>query len=108
MNYLDKQIFNAKENYNYFFVKLIFELFKILIKISFVLVLCSFFNNIFINIIAGIYLIYAIYFIYFVITYYFNIINDIKETLGYDNLFFEIDLRNLNGRMFMSVVKYGK
>lgn len=107
-NFLKKQIENAKENYNYFFIKLIFSIIQIFLYLMLILIISSIINNIFINIIALLYTFYSIYKIVTITKYYKDIINDIKETLGYENLTFEIDLKNIEGNLFKGVVKYGK
>lgn len=108
MNYLDRQLQNVKDNYNYFFVKLIFTIFKVIVKLSFMLLISSIFNYTVINIISLIYTIYAMYNVYSIWRYYSNIIDDIKNTLEYDDLSFEIDTRLLSGSLVKDVVKYGK
>lgn len=108
MNYLDKQIKIAKENYNYFFMKLIFGILSIIFKLSIMLLISSIFNYVIINIIALIYTIYSFYNIVNICKYYFSIINDIKNTLGYSDLAFEIDFSLFDNNIFKGVVKYGK
>ena len=108
MNYLDKQIRIAKDNYNYFFMRLIFSVLKVIFKLSFILLLSSVFNYLIINIIALIYTIYSLCNIYFIIKYYSGIINEIKDTLGYDDYSFELDFNLVNNNIFKGMVKYGK
>ena len=108
MKFLDQQIRIAKDNYNYFFMKLLFSVLKIIFNLSVVLLFSSVFNNLVINIIALIYTIYSMYSIYFVSIYYINIINDIKDTLGYNDYIFEIDFSQVNNSVIKGLVKYGK
>lgn len=108
MNYLDKQIRAAKDNYNYFFMKLIFSNLNIIFKLSIMLLISSIFNYTIINIITLIYTIYSLYCIINICNYYFNIIKDIKDTLGYSDLSFEIDFSLFDNNIFKGVVKYGK
>ena len=108
MNYLDKQIRDAKNNYNYFFVKLIFGILSIIFNLSIMLLISSVFNYVIINIIALFYTIYSFFKIINICKYYFSIINDIKNTLGYSDLFFEIDFSLFDNNIFKGVVKYGK
>lgn len=108
MNYLDKQFKEAQDNYNYFFVKLIFSIFKIIVWLAFMLLISSIFNYTIINIIALIYTIYALFNIYNTLKYYSIIITDIKETLKLDSLSWKIDTNLLNINFFKGVVKYGK
>lgn len=103
MNFFEKQKSTAKINYSYFFVKLIFSIFKIVFNLSIVLLIGSIFNYIFTYIISLIYTIYSLYNIGKIWNYYFDIIDDIKDTLGYDNLSFEVDSSLIQG-----VVKYGR
>ncbi len=108
MNYFDKQINDARDNYNYFFIRLIFEIFKIFFKLSIMLLISGIFNYIVINIIALLYAIYSMYNIGIIFKYYLNIINEIKNTMGFNNYVFEIDLNFISRNFFKGVVKYGK
>lgn len=108
MNYFDKQIRTAKDNYNYFFMKLIFGILNIIFRLSIMLLISIIFNYTIINIIALIYTVYSFYNIVNICKYYFNIINDIKDTLGYSDLYFEIDFSLFDNNIFKGVVKYGK
>jgi len=108
MNYLEKQFRDAKDNYNYFFVKLVFDIMKIFVKLSVMLFISSIFNYVFVNIIVLLYVFYAIYNIYFLCNYYFDIINDIKDTMGYNDLSFEIDFSLINIKYLKGVLEYGK
>ena len=108
MKFLDKQINDARNNYNYFFIKLIFLIFKNIFKLSVILLLSNVFNYTLINIIAIISTIYYSYNIISIINYYMNIIKDIKDTLGEDKLYFEIDLSLLYCNFFKGVIRYGK
>lgn len=108
MNYLEKQFRDAKDNYNYFFVKLVFDILKILVKLSIMLLISSIFNYVIINIIVLVYTFYAIYNIYSLCNYYFDIIYDIKNTIGYSDLSFEIDFSLININYLKGALKYGK
>lgn len=108
MNYLERQFIDAKDNYNYFFVKLVFEILKNLTKLAIILLLSSIFNYVIINIIVLIYTFYTIYNIYYLSNYYLKIIYDIKNTMGYSELSFEIDFSLININYLKGIVKYGK
>ena len=108
MTYFDRQIKDARDNYNYFFIKLIFSIFKVIFKLAILLILISFFDYTIINIIALIYTIYSFYGIYSIYNYYIDIINDIKNTLGYNDFVFEFDFNLINKNIFKGVLKYGK
>lgn len=108
MNYLDKQIIMAKNNYNYFFMKLLLSVLKIIFKLSIVLLISSIFNYLIINIIAIIYTIYSLFAVLYFSKYYIDIINDIKNTLGYNNYSFEIDFSLIDKNIFKGMLKYGK
>lgn len=107
MNYFDKQMGEAKNNYNYFFMKLIISLFKIVLRITIGLFISSILDCIFIYIITLLFVIYSVVQIIFTYRYYLDIINDIKNTIGCD-LIFEIDFRNISYDIFKGVLKYGK
>lgn len=108
MKFLDKQINETRNNYNYFYIKLIFSILKNIFKLSLILLLSSIFNYTIINIIAIICTIYYFYNIISITIYYFDIINDIRDTLNYEELYFEFDFNILNNDMFRSVIKYEK
>jgi len=107
MNYFDKQIENAKNNYNYFFIKLLFCVLKIIFKLSIVLIISGIFDFIVINIMTICFTFYSLYEIYRLCTYYTNIINDIKKTLEI-NFILEIDFTKIGNIFFGGLVKYGK
>lgn len=108
MNFLDKQISNARENYNYFFIKLIFSILKNIFKFSIILILSNIFDYTIINIIAIICTLYYSYKIISISAYYLNIINDIKNTLGYEDYSFEINVELLSNYFFRGEIRYGK
>ena len=108
MNYIEKQFRDAKDNYNYFFVKLIFDILKVFVKLSIMLLISSIFNYTIVNVIVLIYTIYALYNIYSLFNYYFGIISDIKDTLGYSDLSFEINFSLININYLKGVLRYGK
>lgn len=99
---------SAKENYNYFFMKLLFGILKVIINLSVVLFISVIFNYLIFNIIALVYTIYSMYVIYSVIKYYTDIISDIKNTLGYNYYSFEIDFSLINKNFFKGILRYGK
>ena len=104
MNCFDRQVKDAKNNYNYFFIKLIFSILMVVFKLFIVLLISTIFNLTFVTIIALIYLCYSLYDIVCIFKYYLNI----KNTLGYDNFVFEIDLNLISRMFFKGMVKYGK
>ena len=108
MKYFERQIKEAKDNYNYFFMKLIIDILKVLMKLSIILLITCILNYTIINILALIYTIYSLFIIGWLYKYYFNIINDIKDTLGYSKLSFEVDFNFINRGILRSVIKYGK
>lgn len=108
MTYFDKQIKDARDNYNYFFMKLILSIIKIIFKLSIMLIIFSFFDYTIINIIVLLYTFYSFCEIYRISIYYKDIIIDIKDTLGYSNYIFELDFNLINRNIFKGVLKYGK
>ena len=107
-NYYNEQVLVAQENYNYFFAKLICCIMQIFIKLSIVLLIDVIFNFTIINIISLIYVIYAMMTIFKCISYYMDIIYDIKNTLNLSNLSFEIDFSLIHYDFFKGIVEYGK
>lgn len=107
MNYtfFDKQKIEAKSNYNYFIMRMIFKVLLISFKLSFALILSQLFNNIIIKIFSLIYVASSIYNIYFNIRKYNKILKDIKETININNSYIEIDF---SGNLLKKVINYGK
>ncbi len=107
-SYFDKQVRLAYDNYNYFFMKMIVKILQISLKLACVLLISGIFNYTFINIIALIYTIISIYSMYETICNYKYIIMDIKDTLGFENVSFEIDLNYISNNIFKGLLNYGK
>ena len=106
--FFDKQVKLAYDNYNYFFMKMIVKILQISLKLAIVLLISEIFNYTFVNVIALIYTIISIYSMYETICNYKYIIMDIKNTLGYDNISFEVDLNFISNNIFKGLVNYGK
>lgn len=107
-SFFDKQVKLAYDNYNYFFMKMIVKILQISLKLATVLLISEIFNYTFVNVIALIYTIVSIYSMYETICNYKYIIMDIKNTLGYDNISFEVDLNFISNNIFKGLVNYGK
>lgn len=107
MNYFDKQIRDAKENYVYFFVKMIFSIFKEFFKLSLVLIISGIFDYTIVNIISLIFTIYSFYNVFDIYYYYNDIMCEIKNTVD-SRIFLEVDFNRLKFNLFKGVVKYGK
>lgn len=107
-SYFDKQVRLAYDNYNYFFMKMIVKILQISLKLACILLISGIFNYTFINIIALIYTIISIYSMYETICNYKYIIMDIKDTLGFENVSFEIDLNYISNNIFKGLLNYGK
>ena len=105
MNFFDKQIGMAKNNYNYFFMRLLSGILKIICKLAIMLLVSNIFNFLIINIIVLIYTIYSLFSIYNLYNYYIEIMGDIKNTLCFSDFLFKFDFSN---RIFKGMVKYGK
>lgn len=103
--YLEKQIITAKENYNYFFTKIVISIFRTIIKLSIVLLIGIIFNSVIFNIFQLLYIIYLLYDINNILNYYFDIIKDIKNTLNIEDNKFEIDLNLMYNNFFSRVTK---
>lgn len=106
--FLEEQILEAKNNYNYFIMQMISQIIDALFKLSIVLLISSIFNYIIINIIALILTFYTLYKIYQIIDNYLFIINDIRTTLNIKELTFEIDLAEIKNTFLRNLVNYGK
>lgn len=104
--YLEKQIITAKENYNYFFTKIVISIFRTIIKLSIVLLIGIIFNSVIFNIFQLLYIIYLLYDINNILNYYFDIIKDIKNTLNIEDNKFEIDLNLMYNNFFSRVIKW--
>jgi len=104
-SFFDKQKLHAKENYNYFFMKMVFKIILTSFKISTILIFRQIVNNYIINIFTIIFIIFLIYNICENIIKYNKILKDIKKTLNINDLYIEIDLR---GNLLKKVLNYGK
>lgn len=101
MNNINNQLETAKYNYNYFIMKMIIRILQECFKLSCVLLISDIFNYTIINIITIIYTIISLFSIY-------NIIEDIRTTLGIDKLSFEIDVNVISNNLFKGFLSYGK
>ena len=99
-DFLEGQFIVAKETINYFFIKIITKIFNALFKLSICLI--------YINIISLLYIIYTMYNTYKSISYYKNIIGDIREKAKIDNFYFEMDFTLLRNCLLGKEVNYGK
>ena len=106
--YFNNQKITAYDNYNYFIMKMIVKVIICTLKLSIMLVISSIFNYLLINIIAIIYTIISIFKVYEIIYNYKYIINDIKNTLDYQSISFEIDLNAITNNIFKGLISYGK
>lgn len=106
--FIDKQVIAAKENFNYFFTKMIVKILQSCFKLAIMLLLDEIFNYTVTNIICIIYTIYTMYSIYNIIKNYNSIMMDIKETLKHENICYEIDFNMISNNLFRGVVNYGK
>ncbi len=107
-DFLEGQFIVAKETINYFFIKIITKIFKALFKLSICLIINSFISLIYINIISLLYIIYTMYNTYKSISYYKNIIGDIREKAKIDKFYFEMDFTLLRNCLLGKEVNYGK
>lgn len=106
--YFNNQKIMAYDNYNYFIMKMIVKIIICTLKLSIMLVISGIFNCLFINITAIIYTIISIFKVYEIIYNYKYIISDIKNTLNYETLSFEIDLNVVTNNIFKGLISYGK
>lgn len=107
-NFLTAQFIIAKDNLNYFFMRMLANILKFLFKISICLIINSFINVLAINIMLILYIIYTIYNMVKNIIYYINIINDLRTNLEIKDLSFEIDMRQLKNFLFERRIYYGR
>ena len=104
-SYLDRQMINVKENYNYFMSKLITSVLKILCKLSIILLIGSILNNTIFIIFEILFTIYSLYNTIYILNYYFDIMKDIKETAKLEDNYFEIDLNLVQSNLFSGIIK---
>lgn len=107
MSYFDRQKREAKENYTYFFIKMLFSIFKIFLKLSIVLLISGIFNYTIINIITLLFTLYSFYNIFNTYYYYHDIMSEIKATIS-SEILLEIDFNKIKFNIFKGMVKYGK
>ena len=103
--HLDKQIIDARNNYNYFAIKLFISILKSLFKLSFILLITSLINLNIIIIFQLIYTIYSFYDINNIINYYINIMKDIKTTINIEDKYLEIDLNLVQNILFNNNIR---
>ena len=106
--YLEEQLKIARENYNYFFMKMIVKVLQVCFKLASMLLISEIFNYTIINIIAIIYTIISLISIYDIITNYKYIIEDITKTFKIQEISFEIDLNVIGDNLFKGILNYGK
>lgn len=106
--HLERQLIEAKNNYNYFFMKMVIKVLQICFKLASILLISEIFNYTIINILAIIYTIISLFNIYDTISNYKFIIEDIKNTLKIKELSFEIDLNVISSNLFKGILNYGK
>lgn len=107
-NYIIKQIKDANNNFNYFLVRLITLIIKAIFTISIVLIINSFILSTTINVISIIFcIIYGIY-LYNKISYYIDIMLDIRNTISKEKITYELDLNILSDNLFAKRLNYGK
>ncbi len=105
---LEKQINEAKLNFNYFFMMMISKIIKNILILTCFLLINQIFDTLTINIITLLYTIYSIFSIYKVIDDYNYILNDIKNTFEDEEFVYIIDTNIIKDNLVRSVVKYGK
>ena len=105
---LEQQINDARINFNYFFMTMIIKIFKVTIVLGCVLLINQIFDILLINIFSLIYTLITIYIMYKITNNYNYILQDIKRTLGEENLSFTIDKRMVKSELFGEIVRYGK
>lgn len=105
---LEQQINDARINFNYFFMTMIIKIFKVTIVLGCVLLINQIFDILLINIFSLIYTLITIYIMYKITNNYNYILQDIKRTLGEENLSFTIDKNMVRSELFGEIVRYGK
>lgn len=105
---LEKQIIDAKINFNYFFMTMIIKLFKVTTIFGCILLINQIFDILIINILSLIYSLITIYIIYRIIDNYNYILKDIKKTFAKEVFTYTIDTNTFKDQLFEKVVKYGK
>lgn len=107
-SFLEKQINTAKDNLNYFFMKMITKIIKLFIVFTCVLLINQIFDTLFINIITLIFTLFFIFRVYKIIDEYTYILNDIKNTFNTTKFSFIVDTDIIKKDLIGMVVKYGK
>jgi len=107
-NYIEKQFKDANNNFNYFLVRLITLIIRSIFIISIILIINSLFLYTTINVISIlITIIYGIY-LYKKITYYIDIMVDIKNTIPKEEISYELDLNTISDNLSIKSLNYGK
>lgn len=105
---LDKQIKEAKINFNYFFMVMIVKIIKQIILLTTILLINQVFDILIINIITLLFTICSIFIIYKIAEHYNYILNDIKNTFSTVDFTYIVDTYFIKESLLKKVVKYGK
>ena len=105
---ISKQIRDAKDNFNYFFMSCIVKIIKSMLLLASILVLNVIFDNLIVYIITLLYTLYTLYKVYNIINMYKYILDDIKSTLYKEKFYYIIDTNKTKNNLFNGVVKYEK
>ena len=107
-NYIEKQIKDANNNFNYFLVRLITLIIRSIFIVSIILIINSFLLSTTINIISIIItILYGIY-LYNKISYYIDIMLDIKDIIPKEEITYELDLNTISDNLSIKSLNYGK
>ena len=107
-SFLEKQINVAKDNFNYFFMKMITKIIKLFIVFTCILLINQFFDTLFMNIITLLFTLIFIFRVYKIIDEYTYILNDIKNTFIDIEFPFIVDTNVIKNDLIGMVVKYEK
>ena len=107
-NYITNQIKDANNNFNYFLVRLITLIIKAIFTISIVLIINSFILSTPINVISIIFVIVYGINLYNKISYYIDVMQDIRNTIPKEEITYELDLNTISDNLSIKSLNYGK
>ena len=107
-NYVNNQIKDANNNFNYFLVRLITLIVRVIFIISLILIINSFISSTFVNVISIIFMIlYGIH-VFNKVSYYSEVMLDIKSTIPKEKISYELDINTLSDNLITKGFNYGK
>lgn len=107
-NYMISQIKDANNNFNYFLVCLITIIIRTILIISIILIINSLLSFTSVNLCSIIFVIVYGINLYNKISYYIDIMQDIRNTISKEKIIYELDLNTISDNLLLKRLNYGK